>query len=135
MNKRYHIAVVGASGAVGAEIFRVLERRNFPVAAIKALGSERSAGKNITALGKAIPVEKLTRDSFRGIDLALFSAGAAVAREFAPLAREAGAIVIDNSSAFRMEPDVPLVIPEIMAQTSRNIAALSQILTAQPRLH
>jgi aspartate-semialdehyde dehydrogenase len=113
MSKRYHVALVGATGAVGAEMLRVLERRDFPVASIKPLGSKRSAGKKIPFAGESIVVAELTRDSFRAIDLALFSAGASVAREWAPVARDAGAVVIDNSSAFRMEADVPLVIPEI----------------------
>src|SRR5437588_7492926 len=113
MSKHYHIAVVGATGAVGVEMFRVLERRSFPVASIRAFGSKRSAGKSALFHDEKIPVTELAPESFRGIDLALFSAGTAVAREFAPFARDAGAIVIDNSSVFRMEPDVPLVIPEI----------------------
>src|SRR5438132_6526790 len=113
MSKHYHIAVVGATGAVGVEMFRVLERRGFPVASIRAFGSKRSAGKSALFHDEKIPVTELVRESFRGIDLALFSAGTAVAREFAPIARDAGAIVIDNSSTFRMEPEVPLVIPEI----------------------
>jgi aspartate-semialdehyde dehydrogenase len=113
MSKRYHVAVVGATGAVGAEMLRVLERREFPVASMRALSSRRSAGKNISFAGEALAVEELIHKSFHGIDLALFSAGAAVAREWAPIARDAGAVVIDNSSAFRMDADVPLVIPEI----------------------
>src|SRR5205814_9591375 len=113
MSKHYHIAVVGATGAVGVEMFRVLERRAFPVASIRAFGSKRSAGKSALFHDEKIPVTELAPESFRGIDLALFSAGTAVAREFAPIARDAGAIVIDNSSTFRMEPEVPLVIPEI----------------------
>jgi aspartate-semialdehyde dehydrogenase len=113
MSKRYHIAVVGATGAVGIEMFRVLERRGFPAASIRAFSSKRSAGKFAVFHGENIPVEELVRDSFRGIDVALFSAGTAVARDFAPIARDAGAVVIDNSSSFRMEPEVPLVIPEI----------------------
>ena len=113
MKKRYHIAVVGATGAVGIEMLRVLERRAFPVASMRAFSSKRSAGKLVTFQDEKIPVAELTRDSFRGIDIALFSAGTPVAREFAPIARDAGAIVIDNSSTFRMESDVPLVIPEI----------------------
>src|SRR4029079_3985144 len=115
MSKRYHIAVVGATGAVGVEMFRVLERRGFPVASIRAFSSKRSAGKAALFHGEKSPVVELVRESFRGIDLALFSAGTAVAREFAPIARDSGAVVIDNSSTFRMEPDVPLVIPEINA--------------------
>ena len=113
MKKRYHIAVVGATGAVGIEMLRVLERRAFPVASIRAFSSKRSAGKSVEFQDEKIPVAELTRDSFRGIDIALFSAGTPVAREFARIARDSGAVVIDNSSTFRMEPDVPLVIPEI----------------------
>ena len=119
MSKRYHIAVVGATGAVGTEMLRVLERRGFPVASIRAFGSKRSAGKSALFYDEKIPVAELMRESFRGIDLALFSAGTAVAREFAPIARDAGAIVIDNSSSFRMEPEVPLVIPEINADDAK----------------
>lgn len=113
MSKRYHIAVVGATGAVGVEMLRVLERRAFPVASIRAFCSKRSVGKLVGFRNEKISVAELTRDSFRGIDLALFSAGTPVAREFAPIARDSGAVVIDNSSTFRMDPDVPLVIPEI----------------------
>ena len=115
MSKNYHIAVVGATGAVGIEMLRVLERRAFPVASIRAFSSKRSAGKSVRFQDEKIPVAELRHDSFRGIDIALFSAGTPVAREFAPIARDAGAIVIDNSSTFRMERDVPLVIPEINA--------------------
>src|SRR5438093_1775130 len=115
MSKHYHIAVVGATGAVGVEMFRVLERRAFPVASIRAFGSKRSAGKSALFHDEKIPVTELAPESFRGIDLALFSAGTAVAREFAPIARDAGAIVIDNSSTFRMELEVPLVIPQMNA--------------------
>jgi aspartate-semialdehyde dehydrogenase len=111
--KKYHIAIVGATGAVGVELLRVLERRNFPVARLRLLASGRSAGKSLTFSGDDVAVEPLAPDSFRGIDLAFHSAGGAISREYAPCARQAGAIVIDNSSAFRMEPDVPLVIPEI----------------------
>src|SRR5438874_5133063 len=113
MSKHYHIAVVGATGAVGVEMFRVLERRAFPVASIRAFSSKRSVGKSALFHDEKIPVTELARESFRGVDLALFSAGTAIAREFAPIARDAGAIGIDNSSTFRMEPEVPLVIPEI----------------------
>ena len=133
MSKRYHIAVVGATGAVGVEMFRVLERRGFPVASIRAFSSKRSAGKSALFHGEEIPVAELAPDSFRGIDLALFSAGTAVAREFAPIARDAGAIVIDNSSTFRMEPEVPLVIPEINgddAKLHRGIIANPNCTTA-----
>ena len=111
-----NIAIVGATGAVGIEILRVLERRNFPVASLKLLASARSAGKTLEFKGKAYKVEELKADSFKGIDIAFFSAGATRSREFAPAARAAGAIVIDNSSAFRMDPKVPLVVPEVNAQ-------------------
>ena len=111
-----NIAIVGATGAVGIEIFRVLERRNFPVASLKLLASARSAGKTLEFKGKAYKVEELKADSFKGVDIAFFSAGATRSREFAPAARLAGAIVIDNSSAFRMDPKVPLVVPEVNAQ-------------------
>lgn len=111
--KEYHIAVVGATGAVGAEMLRVLERRSFPAASVRAFSSARSAGKSVMFRGQPIKVEELTENSFSGIDLALFSAGGGTARKFAPIARDAGAVVIDNSSAFRMDADVPLVIPEI----------------------
>ena len=111
--RSYHIAVVGATGAVGREMFRVLERRDFPIRSIRPLASVRSAGKTVSFQGKKIAVEELTRNSFRGIDIALFSAGGQIARDFAPTARDSGAVVIDNSSMFRMNPDVPLIIPEI----------------------
>lgn len=113
MSKSYHIAVVGATGAVGAEMLQVLQKRRFPVASVRPLASARSVGKSVMYEGEKIDAEGLSPKSFAGIDIALFSAGATVAREFAPIARDAGAVVIDNSSAFRMEPDVPLVIPEI----------------------
>ena len=118
--KDYHIAIVGATGAVGAELLRVLERRNFPVASLRGIGSARSAGKSIRFRNESVVVEKLNpekpRGSFDKIDIAFFSAGGDISRKFVPVARQAGAIVIDNSSVFRMEPDVPLVIPEINAE-------------------
>jgi aspartate-semialdehyde dehydrogenase len=119
MNKRYHVAVVGATGAVGTEILRVLEKREFPVASIRLLSSKRSAGKKIAFKGEPIIVEELTPHSFRGIDMALFSAGGAVSREWAPLARDAGAVIIDNSSTFRMHAEVPLLIPEINGEDAK----------------
>jgi len=114
--KGYNIAVVGATGAVGAELLRVLQRRTFPVASLRAFGSSRSAGKSIQFRNESIVVEQLTKSSFGGVDIAFFSAGGEISRKFVPLARETGAVVIDNSSVFRMEPDVPLVIPEINGQ-------------------
>ena len=107
------VAVVGVTGAVGQEMLRILEERNFPVGELKPLASERSRGKRITFKGVEIPVEVLSRESFRGMDLALFSAGASISGEFAPLAVEAGCLVVDNSSAFRYEDDIPLIVPEV----------------------
>jgi aspartate-semialdehyde dehydrogenase len=111
--KSYHVAIVGATGAVGEELLRVLERRAFPVERLVPLCSERSAGVSVSFRGEKITAQRLSRDSFSGIDVAFFSAGGNVSGEYAPIARDAGAVVIDNSSVFRMEPDVPLVIPEI----------------------
>ncbi len=111
--KTYNLAIVGATGAVGIEILRTLERRKFPIGTVRLLASSRSVGKEIPFANGALKVEELTEKSFEEIDFALFSAGATRSREFAPIAVKAGAVVIDNSSAFRMSPDVPLVIPEI----------------------
>jgi aspartate-semialdehyde dehydrogenase len=115
----YHIAVVGATGAAGTELLRVLERRNFPVANLRAIGSERSAGKSIRFREESIPVERLNDGSFDKIDLAFFCAGGDVSRNYVPVACQADAIAIDKSSAFRMERHVPLVIPEINAGDAR----------------
>ena len=117
--KKYHIAVVGATGAVGAELLRVLERRSFPVASLRPIGSARSAGKTIRFHDDLITVEELTERSFDKIDIVFFSAGGENSRKWVPIARQTGAIVIDNSSVFRMEPDVPLVIPEINGEDVR----------------
>jgi len=110
---KYAVAIVGATGAVGQELLQVLEARRFPVRSLRLLASERSAGTELRFCGERVRVERLQPDSFRGIDIAFFSAGSARSKEFAPLAVQAGAVVIDNSSAFRMQPEVPLVIPEI----------------------
>ncbi len=107
------VAVVGATGMVGQEMFRVLEQRAFPIARLRALASERSAGQTVRCDGHTAPVETLVEDSFAGVDLALFSAGADVSLRLAPAAVEAGALVIDNSSAWRMKENVPLVVPEV----------------------
>ena len=109
------VAIVGATGAVGAEFIGCLTKRNFAVGKLIALASARSAGKTLEFRGQQLAVEELTEDSFTGVDIALFSAGSSIARKFAPGAVKAGAVVIDNSSAFRMEKGVPLVIPEINA--------------------
>ena len=110
-----HVAIVGATGAVGIEMMRVLERRNYPTASLRLLASPRSAGKSLEFRGEKIMVEPLGEKSFEGVDIALFSAGGGISRDFAPVAVTSGAIVIDNSSAFRMDPKVPLVVPEINA--------------------
>ena len=107
------VAVVGATGAVGVELLRCLEQRGFPLSELRLLASVRSAGKTMKFRGQELAVRELSEDSFRGVDLALFSAGAATSKRFAPVAVRAGATVIDNSSAFRMDPAVPLVVPEI----------------------
>jgi aspartate-semialdehyde dehydrogenase len=117
--KGYHIAIVGATGAAGTELLRVLERRNFPVASLRAIGSTRSVGKSVRFRDEPIPVEKLADRSFDKIDIAFFSAGGDVSRNYVPIACQSDAIAIDKSSAFRMDPQVPLVIPEINAEDVR----------------
>ena len=112
-----HIAVLGATGVVGQEILSVLEQRNFPVTSLRALASARSAGRTVKFRGKELPVDPAGPDSFSGIDLVLASAGATVTKELAPAIQKSGAILIDNSSAFRMRPDVPLVVPEVNPET------------------
>ena len=113
MSKNLHVAIVGATGAVGIEMMKTLEKRGFPVGKITLLASARSAGKTLPFRGEEIAITELTADSFEGVDVALFSAGGGISKEFGPIAVKAGAVVIDNSSAFRMDPDVPLVVPEI----------------------
>jgi len=110
------VAVAGVTGAVGQEFLSIIEERNFPFTSLKMLASSRSAGKKIPFKGKEYVVEQMTTDSFKGIDIALFSAGASRSREFAPAAVQTGAVVVDNSSAYRMDPQVPLVVPEINPQ-------------------
>lgn len=113
MSRQYHVAIVGATGAVGLEMLDVLDRRCFPVSKLTLLASPRSAGKTFSFKETEIPVEALTPESFAGVDIALFSAGSGISKEFAQHAVNAGAVVVDNSSAFRMDDHVPLVIPEI----------------------
>ncbi len=110
------IAVVGASGAVGDVMIRLLEERKFPVGTIKFLASERSAGKTVSFAGEAFTIEPLVPEAFQGVDIVLSSTPAAVSRQFSPIAAQAGAVVVDNSSAFRMDPEVPLVVPEVNPQ-------------------
>jgi aspartate-semialdehyde dehydrogenase len=111
-----NLAIAGVTGAVGQEFLKILQEREFPYDSLKMLASSRSAGKKIEFKGKEYVVEELTKKSFARVNIALFSAGASRSKEFAPAAVEAGAVVVDNSSAFRMDPDVPLVIPEINSQ-------------------
>src|SRR6478609_7426925 len=119
MSTGFHVAIVGATGAVGAELIQLLDQREFPLRGLKLLASPKSAGKVLKFKGEEIPVETLTKDSFRSVDIALFSAGAGTSKEYAPHAVNSGAVVIDNSSAFRMETDVPLVVPEINPEDIR----------------
>lgn len=119
MSTNYHVAIVGATGAVGVEMLRVLERRKLPVGKLTLLASSRSVGKKLPFRGEEIAVQELTPDAFEGVDFALFSAGGGISKEFAPSAVKAGAVVIDNSSAFRNDPQVPLVIPEINPEAAK----------------
>jgi aspartate-semialdehyde dehydrogenase len=114
------VAIAGVTGAVGAEFIATMDKRNFPVRKLKALASARSAGKTVDFRGQKVVIEELTERSFEGVDIALFSAGGGISRKFAPAAVKAGAVVVDNSSAFRMDPNVPLVIPEINAGRIRD---------------
>lgn len=116
MNNNPHVAIVGASGAVGVEMIRTLERRNFPVGSLRLLASKRSAGKSLNFREETLTIEELTLSSFEGVDIALFSAGGGISKEWGPEAVKAGAVVVDNSSAFRLDASVPLVVPEINAQ-------------------
>ncbi len=113
MAKEYNVAVAGATGAVGIEMIKTLEKRNFPVKNLRLLASVRSVGKKLTFKGTEIAIEELNHDSFKGVDIALFSAGAGISKEFRKSVVSAGAVMIDNSSAFRMEDDVPLIVPEV----------------------
>ncbi|MFT3989885.1 MAG: aspartate-semialdehyde dehydrogenase [Luteolibacter sp.] len=115
-----HVAIVGATGAVGEEMLLCLEQRNFPLSKLKLLASARSAGKKMKFRGEEITVEELTHDSFSDVDIALFSAGGSISLEYGPSAAAAGAVVIDNSSAFRMDEGVPLVVPEINPEAAKN---------------
>ena len=118
--EKYNVAIVGATGAVGEQMREVLEEREFPAGELLLLASERSAGLTLEFRGRQQRVEILREDSFKGIDIGLFSAGGSVSAQFAPLAVAAGAVVVDNTSQFRMEPDVPLVVPEVNAKEIAN---------------
>ena len=113
MSRQYNVAVAGATGAVGLEMIQTLEKRKFPVKNLRLFASERSVGKKLAFCGQKIAVELLKGDVFKGTDFALFSAGTARSKDFAPMAAKDGAVVIDNSSYFRMDPEVPLVVPEV----------------------
>jgi aspartate-semialdehyde dehydrogenase len=140
-NKLPVVAIAGATGAVGQELIGCLERRNFPLSKLRLFASARSKGKTMSFKGQPIEVEELTENSFPGIDIALFSAGGSQSKKYAPHAVKAGTVVVDNSSAFRMDPDVPLVIPEINARRIRehkgvignpNCAAITAIVPLWP---
>src|SRR5438477_5362436 len=115
MKRDPHVAVVGATGAVGIEMMKTLEKRKFPMSKLTLLASARSVGKKLKFRGEDITVQELTKNAFSGIDVAVFSAGSSISKEFAPIAAQAGCVVVDNSSAFRMDDKVPCVIPEINA--------------------
>jgi aspartate-semialdehyde dehydrogenase len=117
--KKYNIAVVGATGAVGLEFLGCLDKRSFPLGQLTLLASARSKGKKISFKKKKIVIQELTENSFKGVDIAFFSAGGSISRKYAPIASREGVLVIDNSSAFRMDPTVPLVIPEINPEAAR----------------
>src|SRR3954470_482645 len=134
--EKYNVAVVGATGAVGEQIREVLEERLFPVNELRLLASDRSAGQSLPFKEKYLRVNVLREDSFAGVDIALFSAGGSVSEKFAPLAVAAGAVVVDNTARFRMEPDVPLVVPEVNAKaigeyTKRGVIANPNCSTIQ----
>ncbi len=112
----FHVAIVGATGLVGREFIKVLEQRNFPMRSIRLLASDRSAGTKLYIKHEQVEVKETTAKSFAGVDIALFSAGAEISSHFSPIAARAGAVVVDNSSAFRMDPNVPLVVPEVNAE-------------------
>ncbi len=118
--KTFNVAVVGATGAVGNEMVETLDQRNFPVRELRLLASERSAGTVLSYKGHDVRVDVLREDSFKGMEIGLFSAGGSVSQKFAPIAAASGCVVIDNTSAFRMDPDVPLVVPEVNAHAIKH---------------
>jgi len=133
MSRNVHVAIVGATGAVGIEMLKVLERRNFPVGKLTLLASPKSAGRKLSFKGQEIEIQALSENSFHGVDVALFSAGGSISKAFAPAAVQSGAVVVDNSSAFRMDEHVPLVVPEINAhdiKRNRGIIANPNCTTA-----
>ena len=136
MAREFNVAVAGATGAVGTQMVRCLEERNFPVKMLRPLASERSLGKSVSFHGKDVPIQVLDEKSFENIDIALFSAGGSISLKYGPIAAASGAVVVDNSSAFRMESDIPLVVPEvnphdIALYTNRGIIANPNCSTIQ----
>lgn len=142
MTKKLDVAVLGATGAVGQEMLRVLEQRDFPVGRLVALASPKSAGRSVTFRGEPVRVEAVTDEAFEGVDVALFSAGGGTSREWAPKAAARGATVIDNSSAWRMDADVPLCVPEVNLEAARerkkgivanpNCSTIQMVVALQP---
>lgn len=128
MSRKYNVAILGATGAVGTELLALLEQRNFPLDQLKILASERSAGKSISFAGENLIIEAVTESSFDNVDIVLASAGGSISKQWLPIAVKAGAVSIDNSSAFRMHPDVPLVVPEVNPEA----AALHEGIIANP---
>lgn len=126
------LAVVGVTGAVGQEFLSVLSDRNFPYSSIKMLASSRSAGKKLTFEDAEYVIEELTEDSFSGVDIALFSAGGSISKKLGPIAAQCGTVVVDNSSAFRMDESVPLVIPEVNPEAMKNIKLGKGAIIANP---
>jgi aspartate-semialdehyde dehydrogenase len=120
LGRGYNVAVVGATGAVGEEMLKILSQRDFPIKNLKALASERSEGKTLKFGSEKLKVERLTPSSFKEIEIALFSAGTSISREFSPIAARAGTVVVDNSAAFRMDPNAPLIVPEVNPHAIRN---------------
>ena len=120
MSKSYRLAILGATGAVGTELLELLENRNFPIADLKLLASERSVGRSLRFKGENIPIEAVSDRAFENVDIVLASAGGSTSKTWAAVAVEKGAVVIDNSSAFRMNPEVPLVVPEVNPQAAAN---------------
>jgi aspartate-semialdehyde dehydrogenase len=120
LSRKYNVAILGATGAVGTELLALLEERNFPSGKLKVLASERSAGKSIKFAGEDIIIEAVNESSFDGVDIVLASAGGSISKQWLPIATKAGAVSIDNSSAFRMHPDVPLIVPEVNPEAAAN---------------
>ena len=130
--KQYTVAVLGATGAVGQEMIKILQERNFPVGKLKPLASARSAGKTLRFKGEDVVIEEARDEAFQGVDIVLGAAENDIAKKFAPAIVKAGAVFVDNSSAFRLDPNVPLIVPEINPEDAKNHTALSPIPTAPP---